>query len=329
MEKPNSVKLPSGGILADEMGLGKTVEVLACLLANQRPASDWKKEETNGDLKQESSLNNNEEKCENVAISVNHMQDENVDDLSCKDRSIQKLLLSDSTGEETSWCVGDENTAIRTEKGDGPDEIQLVDIGMECDIAANVLISACGEMSVGGDSNSCSGIRALENCGGKSSDANSETSAGVDIGNNNANICEAPLTADGTGKFLDKSTDSILRNDVGQESLHSDTVNNIDNVYIDSDDDDCEYFMKLRKFKGRKKCKVRREKKRRYRKVVEKKGGIRKYKKKWTRIIQTKNEKKKKKTGSIEETIEQVISRFCYGNGKVDYRKGKYRKVSL
>jgi hypothetical protein len=310
MEKPKSVKLPSGGILADEMGLGKTVEVLACLLANQRPASDWKTEEKNGDLKQESSLNDNEEKCENVAISADHKQDENVDDLS--------LLLSESAGEATGRCVGDGSTAIQTGKGEGPDEIQLVDLGMECDVAANVSISACGEMLVGGDSNSCNGIRALENCGGKSSDANPETSAGVDVGNS-SNIHEAPLTTDGTGKFLGKSPDNILGNGVGQESLRSDIANDVDS---NDDDDESEYFMKLRKFKGRKKCKVRR-----YRKAVGKKGGIRKHKKKRTRIIRTRNGKKKKKTGSIEETIEQVISRFCYGNGKVEYRKGKYRKV--
>ena len=34
--------LPSGGILAESMGLGKTVEVLACILANPRPAETWK-----------------------------------------------------------------------------------------------------------------------------------------------------------------------------------------------------------------------------------------------------------------------------------------------
>ena len=32
----------SGGILADEMGLGKTLEILACILINQRPQSELK-----------------------------------------------------------------------------------------------------------------------------------------------------------------------------------------------------------------------------------------------------------------------------------------------
>lgn len=35
-EKPYVKPPPTGGILADEMGLGKTVEVLACVMANQR-----------------------------------------------------------------------------------------------------------------------------------------------------------------------------------------------------------------------------------------------------------------------------------------------------
>lgn len=36
LEEPKLTYQPSGGILADEMGLGKTVEVLACILLNQR-----------------------------------------------------------------------------------------------------------------------------------------------------------------------------------------------------------------------------------------------------------------------------------------------------
>lgn len=33
---PWHITLPPGGILADEMGLGKTVELLACILGNQK-----------------------------------------------------------------------------------------------------------------------------------------------------------------------------------------------------------------------------------------------------------------------------------------------------
>jgi hypothetical protein len=312
---------------------------LACLLANQRPASDWKNEEENGDLKQESAINDDEEKSENVIISVNNMQEENVHDLSCKDSSIQKTLLSNATRESTSQYIGDENTAVQTEETDGPAEIQLVDLGMECDVAANVLISVCGEISMGGDSNSFSGLRALENCGGKSSDFtgvhNSETSFGIDVENSNSNTHEIPLAGKGTEKCFDKSTDNILGSSVNQDSPHSDIVNNIDNFDTDSDDggddddDDWERFMKLRKCKGRRKrCKIRRKKKERYRKAVVNKGAVCKYKNKRTRIMQAKKEKRSF-TDSVEETIEQVISKFCYGNGKVECRKGKYRKVGL
>lgn len=38
--KPLVKPPPTGGILADEMGLGKTVEVLACVMANQRYKDD-------------------------------------------------------------------------------------------------------------------------------------------------------------------------------------------------------------------------------------------------------------------------------------------------
>lgn len=357
LEKPKSVKLPTGGILADEMGLGKTVEVLACLLANQRPASDWKTVEQNSDLKQESPLNANEEKHKNEAenitwrhnhyeqqgtrsetISINNMQGENVCGLSCKKSNIHDLLLSDmsttATGQSGSLYIGDENAAIKTEVPDGPAEIQLVDLGMECDVAANVLISTSGEIYMGGDSNSCNGIRALENCGGKSSKNpavvhNSETSSGIDVENSNSNTCETPLTNKGTGKYFDKCSDSILGKN--GSPLNSDIVNNIGNFEISSEDDDLGNTMKLRKFKDstrRKRCKIKtvQEKKEMYRKVVVRKGAICKHKNKRTRTIQG-AKKKKTVSDSVEETIEEVISKFCYGNGTVECRKGNYRKV--
>lgn len=348
LEKPKSVKLPSGGILADEMGLGKTVEVLACLLANQRPASVGKKQDSNN-VKQESVLNESEKKheikAENVTcqpnhhehqdtgsetLSINSVQGENVCGLSCKENTVQDLSLSDVgtsiTSQSNNLCIGDENAVLKTEEADELAVIHLVDLSMECDVAANVLISTYGEISVGGDSNSCSGIRVLENCSGKSSRNaaavhNSETSSGIDVENSNSN------TGERIEKYLDKSSDCIQGNITSQGSLNSDIVNNVENFEIDSDKDDWKK-VKLRKYSKRRKqhkTELLQQKKERYRKVITK-GAVHKYKNKSTRIIKTPKEKKKI-TDSVEETIEEVISKLCYGNGAVEYKKGKYRKV--
>jgi hypothetical protein len=354
MEKPKSVELPSGGILADEMGLGKTVEVLACLLANQRPASDWKKAEQNSNLKQESPCNAFEEKRENEVenvswcsnhyeqqdarsetTSINNIQEENVCGSSCKNSNIQDLLLSDvstSATEQSSNLCTDKNAAMKTEESGRPAEIQLVDLSMECDVAANVLISACGEISMGGDSNSCSGLRALVNCSVESCKSpavhNSETSSGIDVENSNSNTCVTPLTSEGTGKCFDKSNDSVLGKNVS--AINSDIGSNLDNFEL-STDDDLENTVKLRKFKnsaGRKQRKVKtvQEKKEIYKKMVVRKGAVCKYKNRRTRIIRGAM-KKKTVSDSVEETIEEVISKFCYGSGRVEYKKGNYRKV--
>ncbi|XP_021928095.1 E3 ubiquitin-protein ligase SHPRH isoform X2 [Zootermopsis nevadensis] len=350
VEKPKSVKLPTGGILADEMGLGKTVEVLACLLANQRPVSDWKKVEQNSDLKQESILNANEEKYKNEVENITwHHKDyeqqgtksekgENVCDLSCKKSNIQDLLLSDMsttvTGQSGSLYVDDKNDTIQSEEPNRLAEIQLVDLRMECDVAANVLISTCGEISLGGDSNSYGGIRTLENCSIKSSKStavvhNSENSSGIGVENSNSNTCKTPLTSECTRKYFDKINDSILGKNVSPPD--SDIVNNIGNFEISSEDD-LGNTMKLRKFKDRtrrKRCKIKpvQEKKEIYQKVDVRKGSVCKYKNKRKRVIQG-AQKKKTVSDSVEETIEEVISKFCYGNGTVEYRKGVYRKVN-
>lgn len=354
LEKPKSVKLPTGGILADEMGLGKTVEVLACLLANQRPTSDWKKVEQNSDLKLESPLNAVEDKHENVTYSHNHyeqpgtgsemisrsnIQGENICDLSCKEsNNIQDLLLPNittfATQQSCSVYISDENAAIKSEEPAGPAEIKFVDLSMECDVAANVLISTYGEILVGGDSNSCSGIRILENCDTESSKMpalihNSETSSGIDVENSNSNTSEMPVTSEGTGKYLDKSSDSLVDKNVSP--VNSDIVNNVGNFEISSDKDDFEYSAKLRKFKDstqRKRCKIKRvhKKKKMCRKVGVRKGAVSKYKNKRTRLIEG-AKKNKTVSDSIEETIEEVISKFCYGNGALECRKGSCRKV--
>jgi hypothetical protein len=353
LEKPKSVKLPSGGILADEMGLGKTVEVLACLLVNQRPPGDWSKDKENGDLKQESVLNVNEEKYENGtyhpnhceqqdagSVTVNSIQAENVCDLLCKETSTQDFLLPDkntvTTEQSASLCTDNESSAIKTEEPDRLTEIQLVDLRMECDVAANVLISTCGEISLGGDSNSNSGIRDLGNCGQKSSEntviVNSEVSLGIDVENSTSNIHETPVTSECTGKRFDKGSDCIRGSNVSQGSVHSDIINNIDNFEIDSDEDDWGIFVKADNIKGckrRNQCTIKpvQERKERCRKVVVKKGTVCKYRSKRARIIVAIKEKKTF-TDPIEETIEEVISKFCYDNGRVKYKKGKYRKVS-
>jgi len=352
LEKPISVKLPSGGILADEMGLGKTVEVLACLLANQRPPSDWIKCEENGDLKQESVFNANEEKYENgtwhpnhqeqqetKSATVNNIKGENVCDLHCKKTNTQDLLLPDvdavATEESTILYAGDGNSAIKTEEPDRLTEIQLVDLRMECDVAANVLISTCGEISMGGDSNSSSGIKGLRNCFQKSNESpvvNSEVSSGVDVENSNSNTHETFVTREGTSKHVDKGSDCFLGSNVSQGSLHSDIVNNIHNFEIDSDESDWGNFVKAKNIKRRtqrnqRKIKPVREKRERCRKVAIKEGTVCKYRNKRTRIIVAIKEKKTF-SDPIEETIEEVISKFCYDNGRVKYKKGKYRKVS-
>jgi SNF2 family N-terminal domain. len=352
LEKPKSVKLPSGGILADEMGLGKTVEVLACLLANQRPPSDWSKDEENGDLKQESVFNANEEKSENStwypnhheqqvtgSATVNSIQRESICDLPYKNTSTQDLLLPDVdtvvTEQSTSLYAGDKNSAIKTEEPDRVTEIQLVDLRMECDVAANVLISTCGEISLGGDSNSSSGIRGIGTCFQKSNEntvVNSEVSSGVDIENSNSNTHETCVTSEGASKQVDKGSDCIQGTNVSQDLLHSDIVNNIHNFEIDSDEDDWGNFVKAENIKGctrRNQCKIKpvQERKERCRKVVVKKETLCKYRNKRTRIIVAIKEKKTF-SDPVEETIEEVISKFCYDSGRVKYKKGKYRKVS-
>lgn len=353
LEKPKSVKLPSGGILADEMGLGKTVEVLACLLANQRPLSDWSKAEESGDLQQESVFNDNEEKYENGTLhpnrceqqdtgsaTVNNIRGENICDLPLKKTNTQDLLLPDmdtvASEQATSLYDGDENSAIKTEEPDRLTEIQLVDLRMECDVAANVLISASGEISMGGDSNSSSGIKGLGNCVPKSSEnsiVNFEESSGIDVENSNSNTHETLVTSEGTGKHADKGSDCILGSNVSQGLLHSDIVSNIDNFEIDDDDDDWGNTVKAENSKDRKQrnqCKIKSVQKRKegYGKVVVKKGTVCKYRNKRARVIVAIKEKRTF-TDPVEETIEEVISKFCYDNGRVKYKKGKYRKVSL
>jgi hypothetical protein len=349
LEKPKSVKLPSGGILADEMGLGKTVEVLACLLANQRPPSDWSKDEENGDLKQESVFNASEEKYENGeqqdtgSATVNNIQVENVCDLPCKKTNTQDLLMPDLNTVATEQSTrlyddDDENSAIKTEEPDRLTEIQLVDLKMECDVAANVLISTCGEISMGGDSNSSSGIRGLGNCVPKSSEntvVNFEVSSGIGVENSNSNTHETLFTSEGPGKHVDEGSDCILGSNVSQGFLHSDIVNNIDNFEIDDDDDDDDWgnTVKAENIKDRKRrnqCKIKpvQDRKERSGKVVVEKGTVCKYRNKRARVIVAIKEKKTF-ADPVEETIEEVISKFCYDNGRVKYKKGKYRKVSL
>ncbi|XP_069684447.1 E3 ubiquitin-protein ligase SHPRH isoform X2 [Periplaneta americana] len=347
LEKPKAVKLPSGGILADEMGLGKTVEILACLLANQRPVTVSNTEDIS-DSKNVSLLFGDEINYENKVENVCG-QTEDLVNARKEETDVQRSSLCSGyvSGIEPSTSSSTDKTYTSIiEKGpDDSSNFQWINVGMECDVAANVLISTCNE-SLSGDSNSCSDVRVLENHILPSSKTStvkkeSERSSGIDMENNNSNTCEMPVSEECTKKYQNGKSDCNLNDFICTYATTSNTINDTEHFYIDSDDDDYDCdddddedwessvrYKRLRVGRQKKKSKMRavRKMKDRCTNVIARKSSISNYKDKKARKIQRR--KSKMFTDPVEETIEEVISKFCYGKGAVKNKRGRLRAVS-
>ncbi|PSN49431.1 hypothetical protein C0J52_06590 [Blattella germanica] len=334
LEKPTSIPLPTGGILADEMGLGKTVEVLACLLANQRPASDFKTVENNENSNGIKEENDSEP---NVKIELNkltldgshanvkpetvNLTEENIS------TSNENVSTESNVKEQPKVdCVDNECFNIMSEECS---EVQEVDYSMECDVAANVMVS-CND----GDSNSTNSVKMVDNSDSKNRVIESGCNSLIDSGNNSSNTNLSVNNS--VNRSSDNNVEKSPKDDSGyHNSFGSAIMYDLENYRFsdedESEEDDpndedwqtCIKFERLKDSGQRKKYKVR--------SVRGKKDAFKSVDTKDTFKIHKRTRAKQKtvqKIDLIEATIEEVIAKFCGGKSSSRNRRTKIKEVS-
>ena len=307
-EKPTAVPLPTGGILADEMGLGKTVEVLACLLANPRPASDF--EEKKKEVKEEPEHNSSEEEPKSSELQ-NTTEDTNDPDVKIK--IIFNTVKNENTvGLPTDTSISNSaNDSFMTENtGDCQEELQIVE--MKSDVAANVMVSCDDSYDV--ETSSICNTKPIKDCAKNSSILSSTSS-------------QSPCNDSG---YQNSLTSDILH-DIENYGLDSDECVDFNDEDDDPNDEDWGNSRNL-KFNTPKEGKRRTSyRNRRYeRKDINTDANHDENRKCVKRKAQKVHKKyKRKQRDSIEGTIEEVITKYCGGKNESKGRRGKFREVSL